>query len=197
MGPKETGPSDVKGRMGLRSLCRLAAICAIALSTASVAPAKPQAQPAAPAAPVVTRIHIEKNAHKMTLLGKDDVAIAAFKVAIGPGGTGRKNHEGDKVTPVGRYHVISRGPSQFKVFMRLDYPNADDRARFAKLKATGVEPKWTTIGGDIGIHGGTPPGYANGESNHDWTLGCISVEDEEIVKIAPLVKDGTIVDIED
>ena len=145
----------------------------------------------------VARIHIQKSAHVMELLDKDDHPIATYRVAIGPGGDGRKNQEGDRVTPVGRYHVISRGPSTFKVFMRLDYPNADDRVRFAKLKASGALPKHATIGGDIGIHGGSPPGYNTGEATHDWTLGCISVEDAEIVAIAPVVKDGTIVDIDD
>ena len=70
-----------------------------------------------------------------------------------------------------RYHVVSRYPSTFKIFMLIDYPNADDRARFAKLQATGALPKSATIGGAIGIHGGTPPGYADGEAAHDWTLG--------------------------
>jgi L,D-peptidoglycan transpeptidase YkuD (ErfK/YbiS/YcfS/YnhG family) len=31
----------------------------------------------------------------------------------------------------------------------------------------------------------------------DWTAGCIAVDDDEISEVARLVKDGTVVDIED
>ena len=186
-------------RMGQGSGRWVAVVLGILLSASSTGAATAQKapRPPPPTTPTVAKVHILKNAHRMDLLTKDGALVASYRVAIGPGGTGNKHREGDKVTPIGRYHVISRNPSDFKIFMRLDYPNADDRARFARLKADGTLPKWATIGGDIGIHGGTPPGYATGEAEHDWTLGCISVEDAEIVAIAPQVKDGTVVEIED
>ena len=175
--------------MGWRSRRGLLAFFGVILAAATLGAGAP--------APVVTKIRIRKEAHRMDLLTADLEVVATYRVAIGPGGSGYKHREGDKVTPVGRYHVISRGPSTFKIFMRLDYPNAEDRARFAKLKKDGSLPGEATIGGDIGIHGGTPSGYATGDASHDWTLGCVSVEDSEIVAVAPLVKDGTVVDIED
>ena len=140
-----------------------------------------------------TRIRVEKAAHTMTLLGKDDEVLGKYQVSIGPGGTGHKKREGDMVTPVGRYHVTMHQPSRFKIFLRLDYPNAQDWERFRKLKKEGALPDGATIGGDIGIHGGTPPTL----KGRDWTAGCVGVEDEEIVEIAKLVPDGVIVDIED
>ena len=129
-----------------------------------------------------------------------DTAPGPDTVAIGPGGAGPKLREGDKVTPVGRYHVIRHQPSQYKVFLRLDYPNATDRARFTRLKREGALPKEATIGGDIGIHG--PPVTLSPAVKPllkmtDWTLGCIAVDDDEISEIAARVPDGTIVDIED
>ncbi len=149
----------------------------------------------------VTRITIHKTAHTMQLVDKDGVATT-FPVSLGPGGPGVKHREGDKVTPVGRYHVVSQGPSrQFTIFMRLDYPNAEDKKRFAARKAEGALPAGTTIGGDIGIHGGTPEGWNKRDdvtlAQRDWTLGCISVEDAEIRTIARRVPDGTPVDIDD
>jgi murein L,D-transpeptidase YafK len=160
-----------------------AAVLALCLTTAA------EAAPPTKAA----RILVKKSEHTMLLLAKDDAVLGAYRVSIGPGGAGPKKREGDRVTPVGRYHVTMHQPSQFKIFLRLDYPNAEDRARFERLKRDGELPNGATIGGDIGIHGGTPPSL----KDRDWTLGCVAVEDDEIVQIARLVPDGVIVDIED
>jgi murein L,D-transpeptidase YafK len=148
-------------------------------------------------APRADHIVIHKNAHTMELSSGGTI-LATYQVAIGPGGNGFKLREGDKITPVGRYHIVSRSPSVFHIFMRLDYPNADDCARFAALKRNGTLPKNATIGGDVGIHGA--PAQAQWKKIHktiDWTLGCIAVDDDEIEKVAAMVPDGTIVDIGD
>lgn len=124
--------------------------------------------------------------------------VASYSVAIGPGGSGPKTREGDQVTPVGRYHILSKNPSQFHIFMLLDYPNATDRERFARLKREGNLPRDATIGGAVGIHGA--PKQREWKSSHkdfDWTLGCVAVDDDEIERIAKRVSIGTTVDIED
>lgn len=150
-----------------------------------------------PKAEHATRVVIQKNAHTMDLFDGEK-PIAHFSVAIGPGGAGVKHREGDNVTPVGHYHIVSRSPSRYHVFMRLDYPNADDRARFAKAVAAGNLPKGAAIGGDIGIHGAPPQvEWKNVHKDYDWTAGCIAVDDDEIERVAALVPDGTAVDIED
>lgn len=150
--------------------------------------------------PQVNRIVIDKSDHKLWLF-EDDKELAAYDVSIGPGGPGYKRQEGDRVTPVGSYRVIAHQVSKsFKIFLRLDYPNAEDHARFKALKASGELPKTATIGGDIGIHG--QPQHFNAEQKasligEDWTLGCISVTDSEITDIARSVKNGTVVEIRD
>lgn len=144
----------------------------------------------------VTRIWIGKNAHELKLYAGDQV-VRSYRVAIGPGGPGPKWREGDMVTPVGHYHVTMHQPSQFKIFLRLDYPTAADRVRFADLKAKGSLPENATIGGDIGIHGTGNPAWTGVHKLRDWTLGCVALDNDEIVEIAGLVKDGTPVDIED
>jgi murein L,D-transpeptidase YafK len=154
---------------------------------------------AARESPPVLRIVVRKSEHTLTLFAGDRV-IATHHAAIGPGGAGPKLREGDRVTPVGRYRVLMRQPSQYRVFLRLDYPNADDRVRFAQLKRSGALPATATIGGDIGIHG--PPVSLSEDvkaeiNEHDWTLGCIAIDDAKIKELARLVPDGTIVDIED
>jgi murein L,D-transpeptidase YafK len=147
--------------------------------------------------PRATRVHIKKSAHTMELLDGERV-LERYTVAVGPGGAGPKHREGDRVTPVGRYHVVQRGPSSaFHVFMLIDYPNAADRARFRRMRAAGDLPPGATIGGDVGIHGGNPDGWTSADDVRDWTLGCIAVTDAEIERVAALVVNGTIVDIED
>lgn len=160
--------------------------------------AKSHVAEAAPSAHV-TRVHIKKEDHTLTLYAGDTV-VASYRVALGPGGTGPKRREGDRRTPVGRYHVIAHAPSQYKVFLRLDYPNDDDRRRFARAKREGELGAEARIGGDIGIHG--PPQSMAVEDRaglkaSDWTLGCIALDDGEIAEVARRVRDGTVVDIED
>jgi len=166
----------------------VAVLVALCLTTTDAAGA--QAKPG-------KRILVKKSEHTMQVLGTDDKVLGNYTVSLGPGGAGPKKREGDRVTPVGRYHVTMHQPSQFKIFLRLDYPNAQDWERFQKLKKAGALPDGAKIGGDVGIHGGTPPGYNDGTPSHDWTLGCVAVDDDEIVEIAKLVPDGVIVDIED
>ena len=144
-----------------------------------------------------TRVLVRKAAHEVVLY-QGDVVLKRYSAAIGPGGAGFKHREGDKVTPVGHYHVTMHQPSQFHIFLRLDYPNAEDRVRFAKLVATGELPKGSTIGGDIGIHGApAQQEWKTAHKAYDWTLGCVAVDDAEIEEIGKLVADGTPVDIED
>ena len=144
-----------------------------------------------------TRGPHQKNAHELALY-RGDVLVKSYRVAIGPGSSGFKKREGDQVTPVGHYHVIMHQPSKFHLFLRLDYPNADDRARFAKLVASGDLPKDARIGGDIGIHGSPPQlAWKPIHKTVDWTLGCIAVDDAEIDEIGSLVADSTPVDVED
>lgn len=153
-----------------------------------------------PAAPRVSRIHLSKSTHQLSLY-EGDAVVATFAASLGPGGPGVKKQEGDDVTPVGRYHVVSHQASKYRIFLRLDYPNAEDRARFADLKARGKLPPTAHIGGDIGIHG-TPQGRAFDAMRPtlrgvDWTAGCIAVQDDEIDRIAAWVRDGTVIEIED
>ena len=169
---------------------RLALALAVVLLSAST--------PAAAGPPSgVTRVLVKKNAHEIRLY-QGELLLKTYRVAIGPGGAGNKHMEGDKVTPVGHYHVLWRMPSQVHVFLRLDYPNAEDKARFDEARAAGTLPKGATIGGDIGIHGA--PAAKEWKSLHktvDWTLGCVALDDAEIDEIAAAVKDGTPVDVED
>lgn len=146
-------------------------------------------------APTVTRVHVKKSARTMRLFDGDNV-VATYSVAVGRGGPGPKKMEGDNVTPVGRYRVLKHMPSHLRIFLSLDYPNADDRARFEELKKKGELPKNATIGSWIGIHGEPPEAKPFKKAEYQ-SHGCVVLEDAEIDQVARMVPDGTIVDIED
>ena len=109
-----------------------------ASSSAPAPPISPPSSSSAPSAPTpaprVTRVLVHKGARSMDLFDGDKL-VRSYAVAVGRGGPGPKQREGDKVTPVGRYRVLKHMPSHLRIFMLIDYPNAEDRARFAKLKA--------------------------------------------------------------
>ena len=142
-----------------------------------------------------TRVVVHKSNRTMVIFDAEK-AIATFSVAVGRGGAGPKKMEGDFVTPVGHYKVVNHEPSHLRIFIRLDYPNADDRTRFEELKKKGDLPKNATIGGEIGIHGEPPEAKPFKKSDY-LSHGCVVVEDAEIDQIARMVSDGTPVDIED
>jgi murein L,D-transpeptidase YafK len=145
--------------------------------------------------PTVTRVHVKKSARTMRLFDGDSL-VATYSVAVGKGGAGPKKMEGDNVTPVGRYRVVKHMPSHLRIFLSLDYPNAEDRARFDELKKRGELPKNATIGSWIGIHG-EPPEAKPFKKTEYQSHGCVVLEDAEIDQVAKMVPDGTVVDIED
>jgi murein L,D-transpeptidase YafK len=164
----------------------LVVVSAIALVGAGEAP---------PVTKKVTRVHVKKSARTMELFAGDDL-VSTWSVAVGRGGSGPKKMEGDNVTPVGRYHVVKHMPSHLRIFMLIDYPNADDRARFEEAKKKGELPKNANIGGDIGIHGEPPEAKPFKKADYQ-SHGCVVLEDAEIDQVARAVPDGTPVDIED
>lgn len=73
--------------------------------------------------------------------------VRTMPVLAASGGPGPKTKQGDNQVPEGVYGIESLNPrSLYHVALRVNYPNADDRAR---AKAEGR----TTLGGDIMIHG--------------------------------------------
>jgi len=67
-----------------------------------------------------------------------------------------KRQSGDAATPEGRYRIVSKnGNSRYFKALLLDYPNADDRARFRELQRSG-ECRATRAWRLIEIHGEAP-----------------------------------------
>lgn len=109
---------------------------------------------------------------------------------------GTKQWEGDRRTPEGLYTIIEKHPSRrWRMFLTLNYPNAIDRDRYLELKRARELPvedgQVIGLGGRIGIHGTDNPILNRGNIN--WTTGCISVENNDILELDSLLPVGTVV----
>jgi murein L,D-transpeptidase YafK len=160
-------------------------------------PGAPAAKPGKPTAEVVSLIRVDKSEHRLELVAQGGRVIKTYKVALGSGGAGPKRFEGDKVTPVGTYHVKGRFKGLFHQFLNVTYPNDEDRARFADLKRKGEVPAGRTVGFGIGIHGVGQRDWNNVHKQSDWTHGCIALDDAEIDELSRLVPDDTTLVITD
>lgn len=121
------------------------------------------------------------------LVYRKGVAVAEFDVGLGFNGLADKLHSGDDATPEGRYQVTKKIPaSRFYKALLINYPNDEDRRRFAEAKRQREIPYWVGIGGLVEIHGG-------GEDS--LTRGCVSVADKVMDELFGLVAVGTPVTI--
>jgi hypothetical protein len=109
---------------------------------------------------------------------------------------GTKVWSGDRRTPEGAYTIIAkRLNSRWRYFLKLDYPNSVDRARYEQLVSEGEVPRFRghaiSEGDGIGIHG-TDEQILN-TGNVNWTTGCISVDNGAIDELETLLPVGTLV----
>jgi murein L,D-transpeptidase YafK len=135
------------------------------------------------------QIIVVKHQHKMTLLAHG-VPIKVYQIALGTGGLGPKQSQGDNKTPEGKYIIDSKNMnSRFHIAFHISYPNIADKAR---AKSLGVAP-----GGDIMIHGVEKKYEYLGslQHNYDWTEGCIALTNPEIEEFSRLVPLGTPIEI--
>jgi hypothetical protein len=91
--------------------------------------------------------------------------VRDYPVLAASGGPGPKLREGDGQVPEGVYRVELLNPkSRYHLSLRLDYPNAFDRAKAAQEGRTNP-------GGDIYIHGGAV------------SIGCLAMGDEAVEEL--------------
>ncbi len=107
-----------------------------------------------------------------------------------------KMWEGDLRTPEGNYLIVEKYYNpRWRWFLRLNYPNYMDRTRYQNLREEGLVPvvhgHSRALGGAIGIHGTDRPRFNRLHIN--WTLGCISVENDAIEELERILPIGTLV----
>jgi len=99
------------------------------------------------------------------------VHLGDHSVCATSGGPGPKGRRGDGQVPEGVYRIVALNPwSRFHLSLRVDYPNAADRARNPGVPAA-------ELGGDIYIHGNCV------------TIGCIPIGDAAIEEVYLLAQE--------
>jgi hypothetical protein len=134
-------------------------------------------------------IIVDKFAHKCYLYHCGRLK-KEFNAELGIKWIGNKQYRGDKATPEGRYHITKKKTSrqtQYYKALLINYPNAEDCARYSCNVRNGNIPK-RGAGNLIEIHG-------NGGKGINWTDGCIALSDDDIDKLFELVGIGTPVTI--
>lgn len=93
------------------------------------------------------------------------VHLGDHPICASSGGPGPKARVGDGQVPEGLYRVTTLNPwSRFHLSLRVDYPNAADRARNPGVPVS-------ALGGEIFIHGDCV------------TIGCVPIGDEAIEEV--------------
>ncbi len=116
---------------------------------------------------------VDKLEHRCYLIERGR-AQKSYTVNLGRNWYEDKLRENDAATPEGVYRVTRKFISpRFGYALPVDYPNAEDRRRFASLKKDGRLPGNARIGGLIEIHG-------RGRPDEDWTDGCVALEDGDM-----------------
>jgi murein L,D-transpeptidase YafK len=131
-------------------------------------------------------ILVDKLAHSCVVY-QSGKAICSFEVELGMNWMGDKQRKGDKATPEGTYRVTQKKEgvrTKFYKALLLNYPNDEDRARFAALKRNGNLPARADIGGLIEIHG-------MGGKGIDWTDGCIALRNDDMETLFRITGVGT------
>ena len=114
-----------------------------------------------------------------------------FEADLGKNWMGDKSHQGDKSTPEGNYKIIDKkenGRSRYHKALLLNYPNEEDKKRFAMNKKKGLVSSYRGIGNLIEIHG-------DGGKGADWTEGCIALSNKDIERLYSKCPVGTPVTI--
>ena len=110
---------------------------------------------------------------KRMIVYKKGAAVAEYDVGLGFNGLSDKLHSGDDATPEGRYQITKKIPaSRFYKALLINYPNDEDRQRFAAAKQRREIPYWVGIGGLVEIHGEertASPGAVSRWTTRSWT----------------------------
>jgi hypothetical protein len=134
---------------------------------------------------------IVSKADRVLTLYKNGQKVLSYPVRLGFNGIREKRYQGDGATPEGRYRIAGKrgqGQTQFYRALLLDYPNEEDRRRFQSARKTGLIPASKGIGGQIEIHGVENELMAQ-------TLGCVMLENPQMVYLYDRVEKGTPVTI--
>lgn len=136
-------------------------------------------------------ILIDKTDYELSVYD-DKGWYATYPVVFGNNSLADKKMEGDKNTPEGSFKIANkRVHEKWCRFLGLDYPTTESREKFNQRKQRGEIPSNARIGGGIGIHGTWPHEDPVVDRYKNWTLGCISMKNEDVKEIYGFTQAGT------
>src|SRR4051812_4860819 len=92
-------------------------------------------------------IVVDKSDNTITLYDNVDWVLQ-WPCTFGSNDLGDKMVQGDRKTPDGTYHIISKNlHAKWHKMMKLDYPNQADRDKFNDRKSRGIIPANAKLGG--------------------------------------------------
>ena len=107
--------------------------------------------------------------------------FATYPVVFGNNSLADKKMEGDRCTPEGNFHIIAKKiHDKWDRFMALDYPTKESYEKFRERKLNGEIPEGARIGGGVGIHGTWPHDDYIIDRYKNWTMGCISMKNQDV-----------------
>jgi len=140
-------------------------------------------------------IHIDKTAHTLTLVA-GNTTLKQYKCVFGNNTLADKKYQGDRCTPEGEFHILAKYPHpEWDKFMLIDYPTKESWKKYQANRANGLIPQNASIGCSIGIHGVPKNKDYLIDKCINWTLGCISLSNQDIQEIYESVDVGTKVTI--
>jgi murein L,D-transpeptidase YafK len=136
-------------------------------------------------------ILVIKSHYELQVFDKDGW-YATYPAVFGNKSLDDKMIQGDRKTPEGTYHIISKRPHEkWDKIMDLDYPTASDIAKFNDRKSRGLIPKSAHIGDGIAIHGTWPHDENAVDAYQNWTNGCVSLKCEDMDEVYSIAPVGT------
>ena len=140
-------------------------------------------------------IVIDKSDYELSVYD-DKGWYATYPVVFGSNSLEDKKVQGDKNTPEGVFHISAkRVHEKWCRFLSLDYPNQESYEKFNLRKQRGEIPANASIGGGIGIHGTWPHEDFVIDRYKNWTLGCISMKNDDVTELYQFTNPGTKVTI--
>lgn len=136
-------------------------------------------------------IIVIKSAYELQVYDKEGW-YATYPVVFGSKSLDDKMVEGDRKTPEGTFHILSKRPHEkWDKMMDLDFPTKVDIEKFNARKAKGLIPKTAKIGSGIAIHGTWQHDEHVIDLFQNWTNGCISLKNEDVDELYALIPVGT------
>ena len=134
---------------------------------------------------------IDKSDYELSVYD-DKGWYATYPVVFGNNSLSDKKMEGDRNTPEGTFKITAkRIHNKWDRFLSIDYPNKESWEKFNQRKSRGEIPVSAKIGGGIGIHGTWPHEDFQIDRYKNWTLGCISMKNDDVEEIYRFIIPGT------